>query len=258
MRKLIFLVLIFIFSACSSNYSDSNQLVEAKNGMVASAHPLASEVGAEILKQGGNAFDAAIAVQYALAVVYPRAGNIAGGGFAVYRKANGETGSLDFREKAPISASRDMYLDDNQNVINDLSSFGVLSVGVPGSVDGMFELHKKLGSLPFELLIQPAIDLAEKGFLLTRREADKLNDYQKDFLLANDSSTYFFKLNNWKEGDKIFLPELAKTLELIRDFGRDGFYKGSVAEFMLEEIEKQNGMITQADLDKYQSVWRNP
>lgn len=258
MRKLSFLVLIFIFSACSSNYSDSNQLVEAKNGMVASAHPLASEVGAKILKQGGNAFDAAIAVQYALAVVYPRAGNIAGGGFAVYRKVNGEKGSLDFREKAPISASRDMYLDDNQNVINNLSSFGVLSVGVPGSVDGMFELHKKLGSLPFELLIQPAIDLAEKGFLLTMREAEKLNDYQKDFLLANDSSTYFFRLNKWKEGDIIFLPELAKTLKLIRDSGRDGFYKGSVAEFMLEEIKKQNGIITQADLDKYQSVWRNP
>lgn len=258
MRKLSFLVLIFIFSTCSSNYSDTNQLVEAKNGMVASAHPLASEVGAKILKQGGNAFDAAIAVQYALAVVYPRAGNIAGGGFAVYRKADGETGSLDFREKAPISASRDMYLDDNHNVVNDLSSFGVLSVGVPGSVDGMFELHKKLGSLPFEILIQPAIDIAENGFLLTRREAEKLNDYQKDFLLANDSFTYFFKLNKWKEGDIIFLPELAKTLKLIRDFGRDGFYKGSVAEFMLEEIKKQNGIITQADLDKYQSVWRNP
>jgi len=258
MKKLSILFLVIFFISCSNNQDNSKQAVEARNGMVATAHPLASEIGAQILMQGGNAFDAAIAVQFALAVVYPRAGNIAGGGFAVFRKADGETGSLDFREKAPLLSSRDMYLDENQNVISDLSSVGVLSVGVPGTVDGMFELHKKLGSLSFEKLMQPAIDLAENGFLLTANEAEKLNDYQKEFLSANDSSTYFFNTKKWTRGDKIILTELAKTLKLIRDNGRDGFYKGEVAQVMLEEIQIKGGILNQEDLDKYQSVWRKP
>lgn len=264
MKKLCYLFLVLITVSCTTKQGDQTgstnfkQAVEAKNGMVATAHPLASEVGAQILRQGGNAFDAAVGVQFALAVVYPRAGNIAGGGFAVYRKADGETGSLDFREKAPLAASYDMYLDEDQNVIPKLSSFGVLSVGVPGSVDGMIELHKKLGSLAFEELIQPAIDLAENGFLLTKNEAKKLNDYQKDFLRANDSSTYFFNEGKWQIGDKIILPELAKTLKLIRDEGRSGFYAGETAQAMLEEINSNNGIICQADLDAYQAVWRKP
>lgn len=264
MKKLYYLLLILIAVSCTTKQGDQTgstnfkQAVEAKNGMVATAHPLASEVGAQILRQGGNAFDAAVGVQFALAVVYPRAGNIAGGGFAVYRKADGETGSLDFREKAPLAASYDMYLDDDQNVIPKLSSFGVLSVGVPGSVDGMLKLHQKLGSLPFEELIQPAIDLAKNGFVLTENEAKKLNDYQNDFLRANDSSTYFFNEGKWQTGEKIILPELAKTLKLIRDQGRRGFYAGETAQAMLEEISSNNGIITQADFDAYQSVWRKP
>lgn len=264
MKKLYYLLLILIAISCTSNpkkqTKDINikQAVEAENGMVTTAHPLASEVGAQILRQGGNAFDAAVGVQFALAVVYPRAGNIAGGGFAVYRKEDGETGSLDFREKAPLAASYDMYLDEDQNVIPKLSSFGVLSVGVPGSVDGMIELHRKLGSLPFEKLIQPAIDLAENGFVLTENEAKKLNDYQNDFLRANDSSTYFFNEGKWQTGEKIILPELAKTLKLIRDEGRSGFYAGETAQAMLEEINSNNGIICQADLDAYQAVWRKP
>ena len=253
---------IFFISCNSINHKNdpsTNQgmAVHAKNGMVATAHPLASEVGAQILRQGGNAFDAAVAVQFALAVVYPRAGNIAGGGFAVYRKANGERGSLDFREKAPLQSSRNMYLDDSQNVIDDLSSFGGLSVGVPGSVDGMIALHHKLGSLPFASLIQPAIDLAENGFSLTIKEAQKLNDYQVDFLSANDSISYFYNGGNWKTGDLLFLPELANTLCLIRDKGREGFYSGEVADNMLSEIQKSGGIMKQADLDKYQSIWRD-
>lgn len=264
MKKLYYLFLILITVSCTTKQGDQTggtnfkQAVEAKNGMVATAHPLASEVGAQILRQGGNAFDAAVGVQFALAVVYPRAGNIAGGGFAVYRKADGETGSLDFREKAPLAASYDMYLDEDQNVIPKLSSFGVLSVGVPGSVDGMIELHRKLGSLPFEKLIQPAIDLVENGFVLTENEAKKLNDYQNDFLRANDSSTYFFNEGKWQTGEKIILPELAQTLKLIRDQGRSGFYAGETAQAMLEEISSNNGIITQADFDAYQSVWRKP
>lgn len=264
MKKLCYLFLVLITVSCTTKQGDQTgstnfkQAVEAKNGMVATAHPLASEVGAQILRQGGNAFDAAVGVQFALAVVYPRAGNIAGGGFAVYRKEDGETGSLDFREKAPLAASYDMYLDEDQNVIPKLSSFGVLSVGVPGSVDGMIELHRKLGSLPFEKLIQPAIDLAENGFVLTENEAKKLNDYQNDFLRANDSSTYFFNEGKWQTGEKIILPELAKTLKLIRDEGRSGFYAGETAQAMLEEINSNNGIICQADLDAYQAVWRKP
>jgi len=264
MKKLSYLLLILIIFSCTTKQGDktdvfnTKQAVEARNGMVTSAHPLASEVGAQILKQGGNAFDAAVAVQFALAVVYPRAGNIAGGGFAVYRKADGETGSLDFREKAPLAASSNMYLDENENVIQKLSSFGVLSIGVPGSVDGMIQLHRKLGLLPFSELVQPAIDLAENGFKLTKIEAKKLNNYQKDFLKANDSTTYFYKEGKWQTGEKIFLPELAQTLKLIRDKGREGFYAGETVEAMLEEIRTKGGIITQADFDAYQSVWRKP
>jgi gamma-glutamyltranspeptidase/glutathione hydrolase len=264
MKRIRYLLLILIAVSCTSNtkkqtnQSIIKQAVEAKNGMVATAHPLASEVGAQILREGGNAFDAAVGVQFALAVVYPRAGNIAGGGFAVYRKADGESGSLDFREKAPLAATYDMYLDEDRNVIPKRSSFGVLSTAIPGSVDGMIELHKKLGSLPFDKLIQPAISLAENGFVLTENEAKKLNDYQKDFLKANDSTTFFYNRGNWQTGEKIILPELAQTLKLIRDQGREGFYAGETAQAMLEEINSKNGIISQADFDRYQSVWRNP
>jgi len=262
--KAVASILLLLAVSCSSSVKQdksgliSGKGVFAKNGMVATAHPLASEIGARILEEGGNAFDAAIAVQFALAVVYPRAGNIAGGGFAVYRKANGETGSLDFREKAPLAASMDMYLDKDKNVIPNLSSFGVLSVGVPGSVDGMIKLHDKLGSLPFESLIQPAIDLAENGFNLTEFEANKFNEFQTEILQANDSSTYFFNINKWKIGDKIILPELANTLKLIRDKGREGFYSGQTAQNILDEIHSKKGILTQSDFDAYQAVWRKP
>ncbi len=265
MKKISFLFFILLLiSACHIKPAiEDTQLyqkkaVEARNGMVVTAHPLATQVGVNILKEGGNAFDAAVAVQFALAVVYPRAGNIAGGGFAVYRKADGESGSLDFREKASRKANRDMYLDEAKNVIPKLSSFGGLSIGVPGSVDGMINLQKKLGSLPFRQLIQPAINLARKGFVLTATEAKKLNTYQKDFLKANDSSTFFYNGGQWKKGDSIFLPQLAKTLELIQDQGRKGFYSGKTAQAMLSEIHDKGGIISQADFDAYQSVWRKP
>ncbi len=260
---ILFPVFLSLLLATGCNNTKKNEFVSGRGavasyGMVATAHPLASKVGAQILAEGGNAFDAAIAVQFALEVVYPRAGNIGGGGFAVYRRADGEVGSLDFREKAPLSATKEMYQDKNGNVIPDLSSFGALSVGVPGSVDGMIELHKKLGSLPFEKLIQPAIDLADNGFLLTDFEAGKLNASQNEILQANDSATYFFKKNKWREGDRIVLPELAQTLKLIRDNGRAGFYSGETAKNMLSEIGKMGGIISQKDLDIYHSRWRKP
>jgi gamma-glutamyltranspeptidase/glutathione hydrolase len=260
---LVFCFLILFAQGCKAPSEQISEPVTgsgitARKGMVVTAHPLASEVGATVLQKGGNAFDAAIAVQFALAVVYPGAGNIAGGGFAVYRKTNGETGSLDFREKAPLAAAVDMYLNVEGEVIRGLSSFGALSVGVPGTVDGMMQLHQKLGSLPFQDLVQPAIDLARHGFVLTELEANKLNRFQDDILLANDSASYFFNPEKWQTGDLVALPQLANTLELIRDRGRAGFYSGPVAGYLIEEMASGNGIISQTDLDDYKAVWRDP
>ncbi|MDZ7633899.1 MAG: gamma-glutamyltransferase [Bacteroidales bacterium] len=263
LSEIIIACAFLITTGCHSTSNESDWLISGKGitatrGMVSSAHPLASKVGARILEQGGNAFDAAVAVHFALAVVYPGAGNVAGGGFAVYRMADGETGSLDFREKAPKDASRNMYLNIDDEAIAGLSSFGPLSVGVPGSVDGMIILHKRLGSMPFEELIQPAVDLAEQGYPLTKKEADKLNSSQEAILLANDSSTFFYNGGKWKEGDLIINHELANTLKLIREKGRDGFYAGETARNLITELSQQGGIITQEDLDDYKSVWRKP
>ena len=224
--------------------------------MVVSAHPLASEVGINILKKGGNAADATIAVQFALAVVYPSAGNIGGGGFFVYRTNNGSCSTLDFREKAPLTSTRDMYLDSNNKVIKDLSLYSHLAVGVPGTVDGMVNIHEKYGQLPWEELIQPAIDLATNGFELTRLEANKLNRFNKTKGALNKNSEYYKE--NYSEGDSIFLPLLSKTLILIRDYKRAGFYNGETARLLVKEMSLNGGKITQKDLDSYQSIWRDP
>lgn len=223
--------------------------------MVVTAHPLASEVGIEVLKKGGNAADAAVAVQFALAVVYPSAGNIGGGGFFLYRSAVGSCSTLDFREKAPSKAHRNMYLDSNDQVIENLSLYSHLAVGVPGTVDGMVEIHKKHGQLPWKDLLDPAIKLAEHGFPLTTNESNNLNRFNKS--KASTSYNPYFK-KKYKQGDTIFLPDLAKTLKAIRDFKRDGFYKGVVAENLIEEMSENNGLISQEDLNNYKSVWRDP
>lgn len=226
--------------------------------MVSSAHPAASAIGVEILEKGGNAYDASIAVQFALAVAYPSAGNIAGGGFLVYRQSNGVVGSLDFREKAPLASHRDMYLNENGEVVENLSTMGHLAVGVPGSVDGMFQIHQKLGSLPFEELIEPAIQLAKNGVILTKKEADKLNGQQNNFVEANHHLPHLVREKPWAEGDTIRHPNLAKTLIRIRDNGRSGFYEGQTAQLIVNEMEKGNGIITFEDLAGYHSVWREP
>jgi len=230
----------------------------AEHGMVSSAHPAATAIGVKILENGGNAYDAAIAVHFALAVAYPSAGNIGGGGFLVYRNSNGQTGCLDFREKAPLAAHRDMYLDEQGEVIEDLSTLGHLAVGVPGSVHGMFEIHQKLGSLPMEQLIQPAIDLAHDGVMLTQLEADKLNANQEKFLEVNDSSFHLLNPNGWTVGDTIFHQALGNTLERIRDQGTSGFYQGTTANLLVEEMARGNGIINQEDLSGYQAIWRKP
>lgn len=243
----------------------SEKGILGQNGMVVTAHPLASKIGLEILKKGGNAFDAAIAVQFALAVAYPRAGNIAGGGFAILRLKNGESTALDFRETAPLASTTNMYLDKENNPIPNLSQAGHLSVGIPASVAGMVELFEKYGSknVSWEELIEPSIQLAQNGIILTENEANKLNDYQTEFKEWNTKENCVFINPNsnssstkWLKGNIIIQKQLAETLLRIKNDKRDGFYKGKTAELLLKEINKGKGIITQKDLDDYKPVWR--
>ncbi len=226
------------------------------NGMVVCAYPDASKVGVDILKKGGNAVDAAVAVQFALAVTYPDAGNIGGGGFMVFRSAKGETNTLDFREKAPGLATTNMYLDAAGNVIPGLSLSSHKASGVPGSVDGMVEAHHKYGKLKWADLVQPAIDLARNGFKLTDRTASAFNRLQPNLKRMNPGKTYFLRDTPWKEGDVLVQEDLAKTLELIRDKGRTGFYEGKVADEITDEMKTGDGLISKTDLENYHAVWR--
>lgn len=236
------------------NYS-SNKNALGSQAMVVSPHPLASEVGLSILKAGGNAIDATIAVQFAQAVVYPRAGNIGGGGFMVIRMNNGETATIDYREKAPRKAHRNMYLDQAGNIVPGLSTKGHLAAGVPGTVDGLIQAHEKYGKLSFQQLIQPAIELAEKGYPISQTEAARLNRFQEDFKAVNDEPNPFIK-ENWKEGDILQQSLLAKTLTRIQQKGRAGFYKGKVAKAIVKEMKEGNGIISKRDLSKYRAQWR--
>lgn len=228
-----------------------------KNAMVVSAHPLASKVGNEILKKGGNAYDAAIAVNFALAVVYQQAGNIGGGGFMVHRQSDGSVGSLDFREKAPMAAHEDMYLDDNGDVISGLSQEGHLAVGVPGAVDGMMKIHSQYASMDWATLIEPSIRLAEEGFKLTSQGASSLNDAYSSFEVNNDTAITVLSKDEWQEDDLIKFPDLAETLKLIALNGREGFYSGPVADKIVAEMSSSNGLINHEDLKRYSSVWRD-
>lgn len=260
--KKIFIIFIstLLFIGCSTPQgNDSTPIigVVGKKAMVVTAHPLATNVGVEILKKGGNAIDAAVGVQLTLAVVFPYAGNIGGGGFLIYRANDGSSDALDFREMAPELSSRDMYLDSAGNVIENLSIKGHLASGVPGSVDGMVEAHKKYGSLPWSELVQPAIDLAEKGFPLSEKEANGFNRIQESFR-ENCTVVPEYLMKQWNMGDTIVFTELGKTLELIRDNGRNGFYEGKTAQLIIEEMERGKGIITQKDLDNYHSIWRQP
>ena len=227
--------------------------------MIVAAHPLAVQAGHEIFRKGGNAADAAIAVQFALAVVYPRAGNIGGGGLMVLRNAEGQTDALDFREKAPLAASVSMYLDSLGQVVPDLSLKGHLASGTPGTVAGMVEAHRKYGRLKdFGELLIPAIRLAEKGFPISESEAGRLNLYQAEFLQCNTAPNPYAVSRTWKTGDLLLQPELARTLKRIRKEGPDGFYKGETARLIVGEMERGKGILTREDLDAYEAVWRRP
>jgi gamma-glutamyltranspeptidase/glutathione hydrolase len=271
MLKIISPVLLFLFLPCVITAQTIVGKGKAVNpfhytiikdqtfskGAVACAHPIASEVGAAVLKQGGNAIDALVATQLTLAVVYPGAGNIGGGGFMVARLKDGKTFTLDYRETAPAKAGRDMYLDEKGNAQSNLSQYGHLASGIPGTVSGLFA-GMKYAKLPFKTLIQPAIDLAEKGFTLTKAEADKYNREQDNFKKYNTVIPVFIKTGGWKEGDTVVQKDLAKTLKRIRDKGAAGFYEGETAKLIVAEMQRGNGLITLNDLRNYKTKERKP
>ncbi len=257
---LLIISIFFIHSCKTTNLLHTYNPVKSatvEHAMVVAPHALASDVGVEMLKKGGNAVDAAIAVQFAIAVVYPRAGNIGGGGFMVIRLKNGETAALDYREKAPILANRDMYLDSLKNVITNLSTEGHLACGVPGTVAGLFAAHQKYGKLPMATLIQPAIRLAKKGYHISESEANRLRNHQEIFKKHNELPNPFIK-NDWKAGDLLIQKELARTLALIQKKGAAGFYEGETANDIVAEMKQGNGIISKEDLKNYDAKWRTP
>lgn len=257
MNRFSLLSLVIITVACQPEKVERYQGVIADSAMVVCAHPVAAQIGIDIIRKGGNAVDATVAVQLALTVVFPEAGNIGGGGFMILREPTGKTAALDFREKAPTRASRDMFLDSAGNVIDGLSTKGALASGIPGSVDGMVEMHKNYGKLSWKEVVQPAIDLAMNGVALTRREAENLNAVQNDLVRYN-TVTPSHLLGTWKEGDTLRWVELGHTFERIRDAGRSGFYEGKTARDLVAEMNRGKGVITLEDLKNYKSEWVEP
>lgn len=258
MKKYFIIVLIFISINNVVLLAQYPLTARAKNGMVVSANQLASEVGIQILKKGGNAIDAAVATGFALAVTYPFAGNIGGGGFMVIQFENGKNTAIDFREKAPLTAHRDMYLDEKGNYIPSLSQEGATSVAVPGSVAGLIYALEKYGTKSLSEVIQPAIDLAKKGWKLDYRTAQSFNANKKEFEKYSSSKKIFVKDKPWKEGDLFVQKDLAKTLEVIKKNGKSGFYKGKVADLLINQINSLGGKISQKDLDLYNVVEKEP
>lgn len=255
MRRLILLIPFLFFFSCKKATVIPTGLV-TEEAMVVSAREEASKIGVEIMKKGGNAFDAMVATELSLAVAFPFAGNIGGGGFMVYRKNNGEVGGIDYREKAPLAAHRDMYLDSLGNVIPNMSTVGATAVGVPGTVAGVFEVHEKFGTLPMEEILEPIIGLAKKGVIVTEKQASRLDRLRERVIEVSGDSTKFAQV--FKAGDTIKYPELAATLEIISEKGKDGFYKGEVAQKLASFIQEKGGFITVEDLAKYEAKWRQP
>lgn len=253
--KKTFLFLSALILLCNCKKEKAVGLITEK-AMVVSARKEASKIGSDILQKGGNAFDAMVATELALAVAYPYAGNLGGGGFMVYRKNTGEIGALDYREKAPLASHKDMYLDSLGNVIKNKSTLGAMAVGIPGTVAGVFATHKKFGSLPIQEILKPVIALAKKGVIVTQKQEDRIKKYQHYFLEVNKNPILFDK--PWKKGDTIKYPALAKTLERISQNGRDEFYKGETAKRLVTFMQANGGIITEEDLAKYEAKWRTP
>ena len=256
-RSLLFgLLLVTGFFHTSLGQTTASQGLIADRAMVVSAREEASKIGVEILKQGGNAFDAMMATEMALAVTFPFAGNLGGGGFMVYRMADGQIGSLDYREKAPLGASKDMYLDKDGNVIPQLSTLGILASGVPGTLAGIFEAQAKFGKLKPKQVLQPVIDLARNGYVVTKNQAESLKNHRQIFIQVNGPNTFFGK--EIKAGDTLKQPALANTLERIANKGKNEFYKGETAKILVNHFQKNGGIISKKDLTQYKAVWRDP
>tara|TARA_R110002126_G_scaffold277373_1_gene423184 strand:- start:27052 stop:28764 length:1713 start_codon:yes stop_codon:yes gene_type:complete len=258
MRKIFLLCLVslLIFSCKTSPEKEKTTGLITQKAMVVSAREEASKIGVEILKKGGNAFDAMVATELALAVAYPYAGNIGGGGFMVYRKNDGEIGALDYREKAPLASDKDMFLDANGNVLVSKSRLGAMAVGIPGTVAGVFAAHKKFGTLSIQEILKPVIALAKKGVLVTKKQEERIKKYQPTFKEANQSLILLDSV--WKENDTIKYSALAATLERISKNGRDEFYKGETAKRLVNFMQANGGIMTLEDLGKYEAKWRTP
>ena len=244
---LALVVILLIFFSCTKNNH---------YGAVVTGHPEATKIGIQILKNGGNAIDAAIAVQLALAVCLPNAGNIGGGGFMIYRTHTGAAYALDFREKAPKNATKNMYLDDDGYIIDSLSTYGDMAIGIPGTIDGIFRAHERFGKNSIKNLFNYSIELAENGFPITKIQAKEFNDFKKDFKKFNPNNTYL-QAEKWEEGDTLKQIDLANTLKIIQNKGRGGFYEGEVANSIINTTKK-NGLISLKDLRDYESIWRDP
>jgi len=251
-------VLFFMAVSChkKETFSDENRGIIAERAMVVSAREEASQIGLSILQKGGNAFDAMVATELALAVAYPFAGNLGGGGFMVFRLADGSSGSIDYREKAPLAATKDMYLDENGDVIPGLSTLGALAVGVPGTIAGVFEVHERLGSLPIEEILAPVIALAEKGVIVTENQEKRLTNARQDIIKVSGENTLFAR--EFKAYDTIKYPALAQTLRRIAKNGKDEFYKGETAHRLVDFLKSKGGIISMEDLAKYEAKWREP
>ena len=272
MRRFIIIITALLFISCNEDSKQKHLVLnteitteltkESKQGlivdsaMVVSARAEASKIGVDIMKLGGNAFDAMIATELALAVTYPVAGNIAGGGFMVYRTQNGAIGALDYREKAPLRATRNMYLDKNGDFISEKSKLGALAVGVPGTVAGIFEVYKIFGSLPLDQIFKPVIDLAKKGYVVTSKQASRLNQFKNIIKDVNLEESLYTQ--NYKEGDTLKNVALANTLIRISKNGRKEFYEGETTKTMVDYLDSKNGIITLEDFKAYEAIWRDP
>jgi len=238
----------------------SRHPVRGKNGVVSSSSRIASQVGVDILKQGGNAVDAAIATAFAMAVTWPTAGNIGGGGFMIYHGADGESTAFDFREKAPLASTKTMYLDENGDIRNNSNHASILAVGVPGTVAGMELAHERFGSLEWSVLLQPAIDIARDGMPISWQLHDafkRLNNYWQEYpssgkIFLHDDGSFYQPDEIWRQ------PDLAATLERIQTHGKDGFYEGETAQLIADFMAANGGIITLEDLEKYEAVEREP
>jgi gamma-glutamyltranspeptidase/glutathione hydrolase len=261
-HALLSLCILLCFWQCDSPKKEISQSttsvlgVISQKAMVVSAREEASKIGSEIMQQGGNAFDAMAATEMALAVCYPNAGNLGGGGFMVYRTHRGEVGALDYREKAPLRANRDMYLDENKKYLKDKSKTGGLAVGVPGTIAGIFKAHKKFGSLPMQTILRPVILLAKNGFKITEKQAKQFNEYSAVFKQVNQENSIYTK--KFKAGDVFTNEALANTLQQISNNGRSAFYQGEIAKTLVAFLQKNGGIVSLKDLGNYKAIWRKP